>query len=246
MGFSKVSDQYERARPGYPPAVVDWIATAAGLGPGSVVVDLAAGTGKLTRVLTGTGARVIAVEPIAEMRAQLTAMLPGVEALDSTAEAIALPDGSADAVTVAQAFHWFATDEALAEIARVLRPGGLLALVWNERDLDQPLQAEIRRIQLPYQGDTPAHGSGDWRRLMSATSLFEPAEEFHMKTEQQLDEDGLVERVGSTSFIANLAAAQRASVLGEVRQLVPASGSVTLRYDTVVYGYRKADVGTDR
>jgi SAM-dependent methyltransferase len=246
MGFSKVSDQYERARPGYPPAVVEWIGQHAGLGPGSVVVDLAAGTGKLTRVLTGTGARVIAVEPIDEMRAQLTAMLPEVEALAGTAEEMGLPDGSADAVTVGQAFHWFATDEALAEIARVLRPGGLLALVWNERDLGQPLQADIRRIQSPYEGDTPAHLSGAWRQVMSATPLFEPAGELHMKTEQQLDEDGLVERVASTSFIANLPVAERASVLGEVRQLVPASEAVTLCYDTVVYGYRKADMDTLR
>ena len=107
MGFSTVSDQYEQGdAPATPPAAVEWIAAGAGLGPGSVVVDLAAGTGKLTRVLTGTGARVIAVEPIAEMRAQLTTMLPGVEALEGTAEVMGLPDGSADAVTVAQAFHW--------------------------------------------------------------------------------------------------------------------------------------------
>ena len=163
MGFSTVSDQYERGRPGYPPAAVEWIAAGAGLGPGSVVVDLAAGTGKLTRVLTGTGARVIAVEPIAEMRAQLTTMLPGVEALEGTAEVMGLPDGSADAVTVAQAFHWFATDEALAEIARVLRPGGWLALVWNEGDSNQPLQAEIRRVLAPYEGETPAMARGRGR-----------------------------------------------------------------------------------
>ena len=180
------------------------------------------------------------------MRAQLTAMVPGVEAIDGTAEHMSLPDGVADAVTVAQAFHWFATDDALREIGRVLRGRGFLALVWNERDLDQPLQAELARIQAPYRGETPAHASGEWRQFISTTPLFETVGEFHIATEQQLDADGLVDRVTSTSFIADLPDADRASVLGQVRELAPADGSVSLRYDTVVYGYRKADVETDR
>jgi SAM-dependent methyltransferase len=102
-----------------------------GLGPGRVVVDLAAGTGKLARQLVPSGARVIAVEPLAEMRALIPA---GIEVLEGTAESIPLPDASADAVTVAQAFHWFDAEAALREIGRVLRPGGLLALISNRRD----------------------------------------------------------------------------------------------------------------
>ena len=129
--FARSAAQYERARPGYAPEAVAFLVERLGLGPGRVVVDLAAGTGKLARQLVPSGARVVAVEPLAEMRSLIPA---GIEVLDGTAEAIPLPDASADAVTVAQAFHWFDAEAALREIERVLRPGGLLALVSNRRD----------------------------------------------------------------------------------------------------------------
>jgi SAM-dependent methyltransferase len=129
--FARSADAYERARPGYAPEAVAFLAERLGLGPGRVVVDLAAGTGKLARQLVPSGARVVAVEPLAEMRSLIPA---GIEVLDGTAEAIPLPDASGDAVTVAQAFHWFDAQAALREIERVLRPGGLLALVSNRRD----------------------------------------------------------------------------------------------------------------
>ena len=127
--FAGVADVYERSRPGYPEAAVAWLA---GSTPGDVV-DLGAGTGKLTRSLVALGHRVTAVEPLEEMLAQLRASVPAARALTGGAEAIPLPDASIDVVTCAQAFHWFDHDRALAEIARVLRPGGRIALVWNMR-----------------------------------------------------------------------------------------------------------------
>ena len=120
--FDGVADAYRRARPTYPSAAVAWVLEIA---PGRRVVDLAAGTGKLTQVLVSEGADVVAVEPLDRMRAALEQTVPGVRALAGTAEQIPLPDASADAVFVAQAFHWFDGPRALEEIARVLVPGGV-------------------------------------------------------------------------------------------------------------------------
>src|SRR4029450_13324531 len=126
-GCAGSAEAYAGGRPGYPAAAVAWLARRLALGPGRTVVDLGAGTGQLSRLLGETGARVVAVEPVEEMRTLLT----GVEVLAGTAESIPLPDASADAVTAAQAFHWFDGPTALAEIAGVLAPGGAPAPVWN-------------------------------------------------------------------------------------------------------------------
>lgn len=129
--FALVAAAYERARPGYAAGAVELLARELDLRPGRTVLDLGAGTGKLARQLVATGARVVAVEPLDELRAFVP---PGIEAHAGTAEAIPLPDASVDAVVVAQAFHWFDEAAALAEIRRVLRPGGRLALVSNRRE----------------------------------------------------------------------------------------------------------------
>src|SRR6266852_977864 len=138
--FDSVADRYERARPAYADEAVAWIAERL---PFERVLDLAAGTGKLTRQLVAAGAEVIAVEPGDAMRAVLEQVVSEAQALAGSAEAIPVPDGSVDAVTVGQAFHWFRTGEALAELHRVLRPGGGFALLWNEWDDDDPLLHEL-------------------------------------------------------------------------------------------------------
>ena len=227
LGFSRSADAYDRARPDYPPAAVAWLAERLGLRPRRTVVDLAAGTGKLTRPLAATGAEVVAIEPVAEMRARIGDA--AARSLDGTAEAIPLADASADAVTVAQAFHWFDGPAALAEIHRVLRPGGALALVWNRRPLEDPVHAAIERIIAPYRGDAPAHRSGAWRAAFDATTLFGPLEERTFTHSRPHDADALADRVGSTSFVAALDDGPQADVIAAVRALA-AEGPVELPY----------------
>ncbi|MCU1502912.1 MAG: methyltransferase, partial [Ilumatobacteraceae bacterium] len=135
--FDATAAAYELGRPGYPLAAIDWWAAQGAFPAGGRVLDLAAGTGKLTRALVDRGCEVVAVEPLANMRAQLADVLPAVALLDGTAEAIPLPDASIDSVFVGQAFHWFDQPAALAEIHRVLRPGGGLGLIWNDEDRSQ-------------------------------------------------------------------------------------------------------------
>jgi ubiquinone/menaquinone biosynthesis C-methylase UbiE len=226
-GFARSAEAYDRARPEYPPTAVDWLANRLGLGPGRTVVDLAAGTGKLTRPLAASRAEVIAVEPVAEMRARIGPAAARV--LDGTAEAIPLPDGSAEAVTVGQAFHWFDGPAALAEIHRVLRRDGALALVWNRRPEEHPVHAAIARIIEPYRGDAPAHRSREWRRAFKTTTLFGPLEERTFEHSRAHDADALAERVGSTSFVAALDDGPRAEVLAAVRAIA-ADGPVDVPY----------------
>jgi SAM-dependent methyltransferase len=225
-GFTEGAEAYERGRPGYPDEAIDWLADRLGLGSGAEIVDLAAGTGKLSRALLAAGAEVTAVEPLARMRALIEAPIRAVE---GTAERIPLPGGSADAVTVAQAFHWFDGELALGEIHRVLRPGGHLALLWNVRLLEDPGQAAVEELISPYTGEIPRHRSGEWRQSIEGTSLFGPLEERSFSNQQLLDAERLADRVGSTSAIAALGADERGPLLERVRALA-ADGPLILRY----------------
>jgi SAM-dependent methyltransferase len=233
VGFARSAAAYERGRPGYPEAAIRHV--VAQLPPRAVVLDLAAGTGKLTRPLLEAGLRVIAVEPVAEMREALPA---GARALDGTAETIPLRDGAVAAVTVGQAFHWFDGDRALAEIARVLVGDGLLALFWNRRVEADPINRAIDAVVDPHRGEVPTHRGDPWRAAFERTSLFGPLEERTFDNAQELDADGLEARVGSISFIASLEPAERAHVLEQVRAIAGA-GTVRVPYRTEVHLCRR-------
>ncbi len=241
VGFGRAVEEYERARPGYPPEAVAWLIERLAIDGSRRVLDLAAGTGKLTRQLVPVGAKIVAVEPVAEMRARLEEALPGVEALDGTAEAIPLPDASVDAVTVGQGFHWFANARALAELHRVLRRDGRLGLIWNARDESADWVARLSEIIEPHRGDVPRYVSRQWQRAFETTPLFGPLEERQFPFAHEMDAETLVARVASISFIAALQPEERERVLTEVRALAeedPATrGRATfpLPYRTAVF-----------
>ena len=227
LGFARSAEAYELGRPGYPAAALEPLRLSSAM----VVLDLAAGTGKLTRSLAAGGATVIAVEPVEEMRAALP---ESVRALDGTAEAIPLDDASVDLVTVAQAFHWFDGPAALTEIHRVLRPGGRLALLWNRRGENDPVNDAIDALIEPYRMGTPSLKGDAWRTAFERTTLFGPLEEHVFASEQVLDANGLAARICSISFIARLPEPERAGVPARARELT-ADGPVTIPYRTEVH-----------
>lgn len=210
--FETVAEQYERARPLYADAAVEWIGERLGLAAGSRVLDLAAGTGKLTRQLVARGLAVVAVEPGDEMRGVLERVVPEVEALFGTAEAIPLPDGAVDAVTVGQAFHWFEPEQAFSELRRVLRPGGGFALLWNEWDEDDPLLGPVDRLLAEIRPHA-AQGEG-WRDACPV-----PLEERRFRQRRPMNVDAIVEWAGSTSGFVNAARAARERIEAEIRRL---------------------------
>ena len=216
-GFDPGASVYEQSRPSYPAEAVTWMIDSLGIRPSSRVLDLAAGTGKFTRLLHG---RVVAIEPIEGMRRQFVSAVPGVPVIAGVAEAIPLADESVDAVTVAQAFHWFDTDKSLAEIRRVLRPRGRLGLVWNRRDESVPWVARLRDLLEPYEGLTPREWRRRWMRPEWTETGFTELEEGEFAYQQELDAEGLCGRVASVSFIAALEESERAQLLGQVRDLV--------------------------
>jgi SAM-dependent methyltransferase len=218
-GFERQAEAYERGRPEYPAPATTWLAAELGLGPGRTVVDVGAGTGKLTRSLVPSGATVIAVEPVAAMRGVLERELPGVSALEGAAESLPLDDGAADAVVAGQAFHWFDGPVALAEFHRVLRPGRRLGLIWNHRDRRQPLQRAIDELTESHRGSTPSLGSGKWHAALDGSALFRRVSERKIPFELTLDPDTFVDRIGSVSFIAALDDERRGDLLERVRQL---------------------------
>ena len=168
----------------------------------------------------------VAVEPVAEMRAALP---DSVRALEGTAQAIPLPDACVDAVSVGQAFHWFAEEETLREIRRVLRARGTLALFWNRRVEEDPVNRQISELLAPYQADVPTHRHDAWRAAFEHTTLFGPLDERVFANEQRLDADGLEARIGSISFIAALEEPERSEVLRRARSLA-GNGIATVPY----------------
>ncbi|HWJ85540.1 MAG TPA: class I SAM-dependent methyltransferase [Cellulomonas sp.] len=207
--FEHGAAAYAASRPDYPDAAVDWAVP-----PGAHdVLDLAAGTGKLTASLVARGLDVVAVEPSDAMRAELTRILPGVHARTGTADATGLPDASVDAVTVAQAWHWFDPATASAELARVLRPGGRVTVLWNVRDDAEPWVAAFTELlhrgdPLPTHYVEPAFGP-----------RFEGIEAGEFPWVQRFRPANLRALAASRSFLLTMSPEEREARLAEVDEL---------------------------
>lgn len=236
-GFAVGAEAYVSGRPDYPAAIKDWLASDMRIGPASQVVELGAGTGKFTIYLVETGARVTAVEPVAEMRERISITASTLKVIEGSAEEIPLPDHSVDAVICAQAFHWFANEVALGEIRRVLKQGGQLGLIWNVRDESAGWVAAISSLLAKYQGQTPQYHTGNWRKLFPASG-FGPLVETHFQhVHRGTADEVIINRVMSTSFMASLPAAEKAHVLEQLADIIRNSPELARNRD-ISFPYR--------
>jgi SAM-dependent methyltransferase len=206
--FGAAADAYERGRPGYPDDAIDWLLPDAAVD----LLDLGAGTGKLTRQLVARGLEVVAVEPSDGMRQQLEGVLPQVRALPGSAEAIPLPDASVDAVVVAQAWHWVDVERAVPEVARVLRQGGRLGLIWNTRDERVDWVADLGELM-----------TGGVDTIDTANPPvgppFGPIERRDFEWSYPLTPEALVDLVASRSYVITMSEEEREARLAAVRRL---------------------------
>ena len=214
--FGAVAAVYERGRPPYPPAAVDWLLPEGA----SRVLDLGAGTGKLTRQLRDRGLDVIAVEPSAGMRAELARAVPGVPVHAGSAEEIPLPGGSVEVVLVAQAWHWVDRSRAVPEVARVLVPGGRLGLLWNIRDEREDWVAELDRLMY----DPGEHRREDRGHIGPP---FGPVEHRDVEWAHRLSRDELIDMMASRSYVITMPEPQRAAVLAAVARLADSRAGLT-------------------
>ncbi|AYF48542.1 class I SAM-dependent methyltransferase [Pseudomonas fluorescens] len=237
QGFSTQAVTYAQGRPDYPRQLTGWLTEALGVDAQSTVIDLGAGTGKFTRLLSTLAPTLIAVEPVQAMGAQLSKLLPDVRLVDGTADSMPLAAASADAVVCAQAFHWFSTQAALREIHRVLKPEGRLGLVWNVRDESVAWVAAITAIITPYEGDTPRFHTGRWREAFTGELFSAPELSCFPYSHVGSPQEVIMDRFLSVSFIAALPDAEKAKVTAQLQDLIDTHPDLRGR-DTVAFPYQ--------
>lgn len=238
--FSAGAAGYAAVRPSYPKAAVDWVLS--GVPAGARVLDLAAGTGKLTSALVERGFEVVAVEPSSPMLAELRAALPTVETHIGTAEAIPLPDNSVAAVVCGQAWHWFSESMAALEIARVLEPDGVIGVLWNTKDDSVDWVAQYDAIL--HDGDTLPTARGN----PQFGALFGTVEHKDFLWVDHIPSSALRPLAASRSYLLTLPAAQREALLKQVDFLVEShpdlTGRHTIELPYVTNAYRARLIAT--
>jgi SAM-dependent methyltransferase len=232
QAFAGVADDYERGRPDYPADVIDAIRMSLMLDAGARIADVGAGTGKLTRALAAAGFDVLAVEPLPGLLARLVAGQPGVTALEGFAEELPLPTASVDAVACADAFHWFDGARAVPELARVIRPEGGLALLWNEpaeeRTGTPPWQVEIRAMVDALRPEHPAFVKDQGRGAVTASPDFDTLHYAEVRHVHRSDRAGVLAEVASISYVSALPETQRTALLAATEDVLERAGVDTV------------------
>ena len=232
--FESVAADYERHRPEYPEEALRWAAGRLGLESGARILDIGAGTGKLTRGLVALGLDVVAVEPGAAMLEQLRAAVPAAAALEGRAESIPLPDASVDAVFAGQAYHWFDRERAVPELHRVVSTGGGLALLWNWWDERDPLQRELGPI-VGYAGSEPY-----WEESLPNEPWFRELGRTVVASIQEASPQALVAHLSTTSGFVTMEAGERERRLAEVRDIASRYGErFSLPRVTYVFAFER-------
>ena len=220
-GFEKAATVYEQARPSYPTEAINFISSL-GNKP-DMIVDLGAGTGKLTRLLGPIGARdVVAIEPVAAMRDNLKKIPLITKVIDGSAEHIPFDDHTVDMIICGQSFHWFAHHRALKEFNRVLKPNGFLILMWNQTDESGKAWAEkiAKHVDTLKPNDVPRYKTMEWKAAFDNQTLFSELHQQQFSHTQRITLDMAVNRILSTSFVAALPAEQQAKLVEDVRKML--------------------------
>lgn len=245
--YDTVAGEYERGRPAYAEDAIACLIVEAGLEHDATVLDLGAGTGKLSRMLDAAGSAVVALDPSASMLAQLQRAAPRVRTLVGAAEAIPLDDQSVDAVVAGQAFHWFDAAKALPEIHRVLKPRRSLGLLWNKRDEADPVQTLLAELINPPERTAPRGWELDIPAILRESGRFEQAKAFEFRHVQPTDAEALVDRLRSSSYVAALPEERRRVLETRFRARLDELGSPReLAYTTLLYVAQRRAVTTLR
>lgn len=237
QGFGSDPERYERGRPGYPREAVDAILRFASIDETDRILDLAAGTGKLTRLLDR---RVVAVEPVPAMRRHLATVVPGVPVVGGVAESLPFADATFGLVTVAQAFHWFDAEAAWPELARVLGPGGTVALIWNARDRSVDWVDRVYRVMDRVEKNAPWRDHDQAQRF-DTRGMFTPPVELTFQHQVPMTQERLIDRVTSVSHVAVLSHEDRKDLVEEIRRITAAlHGDFAMPYRTDLFLFRRA------
>jgi ubiquinone/menaquinone biosynthesis C-methylase UbiE len=247
-GFSQGAALYQQVRPDYPATLVPWLKQQLPDRPELKLLDLGTGTGKFLPTLLQLSSDILAVDPVAEMLQQLTTQFPNIQSVQGSSTQLPCANQQIDAIFCAQSFHWFAQDESLKELHRVLKPQGDLFLIWNQRDIRVNWVNALAESLLAYEGNTPRYHSGQWQQVMNASPLFENVATHQITyLHEGRVEDVVSRRLLSTSFIASMPAQQQQQLKHTFEEIVQrhtgltAQNHIAFPYVTHVYHYRRVD-----